>query len=599
MCIIVSRRTAHRYVQIMQGGEFAAETEVKTLRQVGAIALLDDFGLIEVFGQDAGKVLQSRTSNDVLALAPGQGQNSSQLDRKGHVQAYFSLHRLDDSYWIVAGKGQLPTIGEQTELYIFREEVTVADRSDEGVFWAVQGAFSRKLLGSGQGQSTMPALSDNDILTTRLWDIPVTVVKKSITGEDGYFLWAARENAETLEARLLAAAQQHGFAQLSKEALNVARVEAGIPIYGLDMSIDNLLPETGLEEQAVSYTKGCYLGQEVMARIKSFGAPRRGLTGLSFPPESRICFPPDTALRLSGQEIGHLRSLVYSPTLQRTIAMAYLGKEHRIPGQELELELADSVQTVVVNLLPFYRARANSDRAREKYDAGLAEFSGGDETRSIEILREALELDPLFADCYEALGVILSRQGQLEEAIGLMKKLAELDPESVMAHANLSVFYVQQGDKEAAEEEKALAMSIRMRKLAEEVTEQQKQEEDRQRKVEEAKERIRMFREVLEIDGDDLLANYGLGNVHVELGEFEEAVPYLKKAIQIKPTHSVAYLALGAAYHGLNQLPEAEEVYRQGVDVAGKRGDMTPLKEMQSRLKQLEALNSPGSAGNA
>src|SRR4029450_3115291 len=153
-----------------------------------------------------------------------------------------------------------------------------------------------------------------------------------------------------------------------------------------------------------------------------------------------------------------------------------------------------------------------------------------------------------------------------------------------MAHTNLSVFYMQKGDKERAEEEKAQAMGIQMRKIAKEAAREQQQEEDKKRQRQDAVERMRMFREVLEIDADDLLANYGLGSVHVDLGEYEQAIPFLKKAIEVKPTHTVAYLALGQAFEALGRFPEALDTYKDGINVAAKRGDMMPLKERQNRL---------------
>src|SRR5262249_818951 len=149
-------------------------------------------------------------------------------------------------------------------------------------------------------------------------------------------------------------------------------------------------------------------------------------------------------------------------------------------------------------------------------------------------------------------------------------------------------FYLEQGNKEAAEEEKAVAMSIRMQKLAREVDLQKQEEKSQQQSREEALERMGMFAQVLEIDSEDLLANFGMGSIHVELKEFDRAIPYLLKAISLKPMHTVAYLALGAAYQGIDDPEQAKDIYKKGIEVASKRGDMTPLKEMQLRLSQIE-----------
>jgi tetratricopeptide (TPR) repeat protein len=207
-------------------------------------------------------------------------------------------------------------------------------------------------------------------------------------------------------------------------------------------------------------------------------------------------------------------------------------------------------------------------------------------------LRQALELDPFLEDAYESLGVILSKRGHLTEAIALMKKLAELNPESVMAHTNLSVFYLVENNIEMAEEEKAISMSIRMKiaaRLAVEETQDKKRKDEEKT---EQLERLKMFEQVLQIDSEDLLANYGAGSCYEALGEFEKAVPLLKKAIEVKPTHTVAYLSLGVAYEGLGEFARAAETYKEGIAVAAKRGDMQPMQDMQNRLGKIQAVKN-------
>src|SRR5690606_15126291 len=147
-----------------------------------------------------------------------------------------------------------------------------------------------------------------------------------------------------------------------------------------------------------------------------------------------------------------------------------------------------------------------------------------------------------FEDAYESLGVILNRRGETDEAIEVMEHLARINPDSVMAHTNLSVFYVEKGWKEKAEEEKAISMSIRMRMAAAQVSKDKEAEEQRKQLEAETIQRMSMFQQVLEIDEDDQLANYGYGDCLVALSRFAEAVPHLQKAIALKPSHSVAYV---------------------------------------------------------
>ena len=561
--------------------------QLAALHGKGGFARLDDLAVIEIRGRDAAQLLQARTTNDVVALQPGHSLINCLLDRTAHLQAVFALYRFSDYFWIVTERQQVSTIIEQIEAYHFREDVTLIDRIADGDFWTVQGPQAPVFVGRSLADENPARSLALDAFVSSVDGQAVTVLKRSLTSEDGYLIWVPSAAPPHVTESLNQHFQSLQLQALSDQALEVARLEAGLPKYGLDISLDDLVTDTGLEQVAVSYDKGCYVGQEVVARIKTYSAPRKGLVGIRFPEGSPRSFPVGTKCLIAGHVVGELKSNTFSPTLGCTIALAFLTREHREPGQKLSLEIAGQTYEVAVVLLPFYTPPSRGERARQLYEQALADFAADRESAAIEQLRAALLLDPCCADAYEALGVILSKIDELDEAIELMQKLAQLDEDSVMAHTNLSVFYMQKGDKERAEEEKAQAMSIQMRKIAQEAVREQKQQEDDQRRRAEAEERMRMFRAVLEIDADDLLANYGLGSVHVDLGEYEQAIPFLQKAIEVKPTHTVAYLALGRAFEALEKLPEAFETYKEGISIAAKRGDMMPLKEMQSRLAQL------------
>lgn len=560
--------------------------EVRAVRRSGGyVDLAGTYGVILVKGPQAAQFLQARLSNDVLALKPGHGQLTSLLERKGHILAFFSLHFLDETYWIVAEAEQIPLIYSELEKYHFREKVEYQIASDDYVQFAVQGPHTDKLL----RETGIATSSDNGIVSCELFGVPdVVVIRRNLTGENGALFFVS-SNITTFGASLANGAAKCGIVPVTIEAIQeTCRVEAGIPRFGTDMSEEELLPETALEHTAASYTKGCFQGQEVLARIKTFGAPKRGLMGLKFEEGKELKFPGGTSGTINDtNETVILRSNVFSPTLGCTIALAYVSREFRIPNKTITVQIdGNAYQTQVVSL-PFYTASSRSIEAKRLYDEGLAEFANGSEEKAIEFLRESIELDPTFNDAYESLGVILSRKEQYDEAIALMQRLESLDPESVMAHANLSVFYMQQGNKELAEEEKAKAMSIRMSQVAREVAAKKEQEKSAKEKRAETENRMGMFRQVLEIDPDDLLANHGMGSAYVELGEPSNAVPFLLKALEIKPTHTVAFVALGKAYEELGDLAAATKTYEDGIAVASKRGDMTPMNEMQERLAGL------------
>ena len=211
-----------------------------------------------------------------------------------------------------------------------------------------------------------------------------------------------------------------------------------------------------------------------------------------------------------------------------------------------------------------------------------------------------LATHPDQTEALESLGVVLAKTDRVKPAIELMQRLLEIDPQSVMACANLSVFYLQIGDKEKAEAALADSMAIRMRLAAREADmakakkeaensalEQAKEQE--QAMISESRERMSMFEQVLAIDEDDLFANHGMGSAHNNLGQWQSALPYLEKALRIKPSHTVAYLEYGKSLEGVGRIEDAIANYRKGIEIATTRSDMTPLKAMQERLAALQA----------
>ncbi len=568
------------------------ESSLSILRESGAYGRVDNIGLLEIYGADAQRFLQSQTTNDVLKLVELSSQLSCILDRKAHVKAFFQLYRKHKSFRIIAETDQIARIMTHLDSYRFNDKVEFVDACNQGVFFAVEGPKALQCVASAL-RAPGPESLQHDVCDAKLFQNACHVFRKSLTGEDGYLIRVSGNDVDSVVPKLEAICKKAGMTELTPELLEISRIESGMPIFGLDFSEDNFLPETGLEDKTVSYTKGCFLGQEVLARVKSQGAPTRGLVGLIFTPEDHTVVKFDTKISTDSGDIAWLKSSCFSPTLNTTIALAFVKRDYRVPDKKIEAKIDGEPCLVTVKILPFVQSRSVADRAREFYEKALRlytkEANDNAQSEAVSLLREALDLDPKFEDAYEALGVILHKRGQIDEAIALMKKLVELNADSVMAHTNLSVFYVEKGLKDEAEEEKAISLSIRMREIAQQASQAQKDEDDKKRRMEEATQRLEMFKQVLEIDSEDLLANYGIGSCLVALEKFEEAVPFLKKAIEIKASHTVAYVALAEAYEGLGQDQDAAATYALGIEVASKRGDMSPMNDMQRRLSALKA----------
>jgi folate-binding protein YgfZ len=558
----------------------------------GFYTIADNYGLMEVYGADATRFLQAQTTNDINQLPEYSSQTSCLLDRKAHIEAFFQVYRKHHSYRLIAERPQIEHILEHLEQYKFADKVEFINLTEGGTFFAVEGPRARSVIDAGMVGTTRLETFVHYLADINLFHCAVHLFRKPLIGMEGYFLWVPNSDREKLHAGLKKACKEFGVNYLTDEELEQARIEIGVPKFGTDFDSTNFLPETGLEAQSVSYTKGCFLGQEVLARVRSQGSPNKGLVGLLLPEGKKYEFALDTKVVVGEKQVAWIKSSCFSASMNRTVAMAFVIRDLRVPDTSFTGTVNGAPIEFNVTTLPFFHPETSGSKARRLYEQALQLFAKEDEvehaknsqedSQSVLLLRQALELDPFLEDAYESLGVILSKRGHLTEAIALMKKLAELNPESVMAHTNLSVFYLVENNIEMAEEEKAISMSIRMKiaaRLAVEETQEQL-------------ERLKMFEQVLQIDSEDLLANYGAGSCYEALGEFEKAVPLLKKAIEVKPTHTVAYLSLGVAYEGLGEFARAAETYKEGIAVAAKRGDMQPMQDMQNRLGKIQAVKN-------
>ena len=556
-----------------------------------------DYGLIEVYGLDAERFLHAQTTSDVKGLPQLTGQPSALLDRKAHIQAYFTLFRKHDSFRILASRLQIEDILAHLDKFRFSDKVEFLDLSQSGKFIALFGLHSRKLLVDVVKKPHGAAIFENGLVDATMFGKHVHIFAMPIASEEVFFIWVKNEDWSEVVKNLATAASALGLSELTAAAVKEMRIEAGVPLFGVDFDNNNLIIELGLEDRAVSYTKGCFQGQEVLARVKAGGTPSKQLTGLTFierggnaKAESEIAL--GTKFLVKGQEAAQIYSNCYCRKLGKLIALAFVKKDKRIVGTIIEGTVDGEPVKAQVTLLPFVEAQNINVHAHSLYEKALKLFAGSDPANAFEavaLLKEAIILNPTFEDAYEALGVILSKVDQIDEAIEWMQRLIGLNQDSVMAHANLSVFYLEKGDKDKAEEEKAESMSLRMRLAARDAVKVKKTKEDEAKAVVEANERMAMFNQVLEIDPDDLLANYGIGTCYNALKQYDKAVSSLQKALSIKETHTQAYLELGLAYEGLGQKAEAAEAYTKGVAVASQKGDMTPLKEMQAGLARLDA----------
>ncbi len=560
------------------------QAEHKRVREHCGVFPLDSWSLVQATGEDIFTYFQSQTTNDILQLAMGQGQNSAVVDRKARLIASFSIHRNGEHSVVFLIESSIKDkFLKHLDTYLFREDVKIEPLSYR--LLALQGPKSAMILEKLVKKVHLPE-KQNAITSFQYLESEVLAINKSLTGEEGYILACDSSLREKIITALREAGEKWSPLPISPETFEVLRIEAGVLLFNKDMNEKNILPETGLEHTSVNYNKGCYIGQEVIARIKTYGAPSVALMGLIF--EGNSLPPLNGVIKLGNKKIGTLKSTTFSPSLEKIIALAYIQKEHRSPDIEMEVVIDDLPFKVKTSLLPFYQPQTRKDHSKKLMDRALKIYQDEEDLEEpISLLREAIALDPKHANAYEALGVFLSQQGKLDEAIALMKRLVEIDPTEIMAHSNLSVYYMKQGRIEEAELEKGEATAIEFERLVTQNMAKKKKEKQAEADKKERERMVGMFEQVLEIDPVDQVANFGLGSIYLETGQYEKALPPLEIVIKENKDYSAAYLLLGKNLEKLSRNEEAMEIYRQGIAAASKKGDLMPLKDMQSRLNQL------------
>jgi folate-binding protein YgfZ len=307
------------------------DAQYRQLREECGLVDRSDRGVLLISGPDGAEYLQGQLTSDVEALEPGDGQYAALLDRKGHMQADMRVLRpAAEEIWVDTEAVALAATRRHLEMYSIGRDVKVADVSAERAILSLIGPRSVEVAGSA-------ALPENACEATAVAGVEC-LAAGTATGID---LIVAADEAERLRGALVEA----GAVAVSAEAAEILRVEAGTPRFGAEMGTATMPAEAGIVEDAVSFTKGCYIGQETVARLHYKGRPNRHLRGLRLSASAA----PGAALRLGEKEVGQLGGSVVSPAFG-PIGLAILRREAE-PGAELAVG-EDGVTAAVVDL-PF------------------------------------------------------------------------------------------------------------------------------------------------------------------------------------------------------------------------------------------------------
>jgi folate-binding protein YgfZ len=301
-------------------------------------------GKVTVTGRDRVAFLQGMLSNDVKALQPGQGCPAAFLDAVGKVASLLTVYVLEDRILLELPAGSTETFLQAIDKFLISEKAYFEAADDAYAILSVQGPKAGETLARVAG--TKVELGAHAHAEMSIAGGPVRVARRSDAVTPGFHCWTPAEHAPILSKALLEA----GAVPVGAATAEVLRVEAGIPVYGVDVDESVILPETRLDA-FWSYTKGCYIGQETVARVKYRGHINRGLSGLVLEGE-RVPSHGDPIVAVD-TEVGRVTSAVLSLALGKPVALGYVRREHFEPGSALSVRIGDTLVSARVVELPF------------------------------------------------------------------------------------------------------------------------------------------------------------------------------------------------------------------------------------------------------
>jgi folate-binding protein YgfZ len=319
-------------------------------RQRAAFVDRSSRGRLLVSGSDRASYLQGLLTNDTVALRSGEGCYSAYLTPQGRMISDLWVYELGDVMLLSLPGEVKDTVLARLDQFIFSEDVQLGDVTATFGQVAVvgpDGARVVSLLMDDSPVTRLTALREHGNIRGAIAAQPAIVTRITDVGEPGFDIYVERTGIGALKARLVDA----GAVELDPETADVLRVEAGVPEFHRDMDEETIPLEAGIEQRAISQTKGCYVGQEVIIRVlhRGHGRVARKLVGLTL--DGNTVPARGSIVRSDQKDVGEITSSVRSIALDRPIALAYLQRDFLAPGTHVSVQGSDAVVTP----LPFLR----------------------------------------------------------------------------------------------------------------------------------------------------------------------------------------------------------------------------------------------------
>jgi folate-binding protein YgfZ len=336
--------------------------QYQAVRRRAGLIDRSDRGRIAVAGRDRAAFLQGLLTNDIAAVTPEAGCYAACLTPQGRMIADMRVAETGEALLLDVEPDVKDDLIARFDRMIFAEQVRLEDLTAAWSAVAVHGPDAPRVVAAALGGDAGPGTGDAAPLleetglagwaehrTARaaLDGAPVLIVANRETGERGFDLFVAAERS----ADLMAACRAAGAAPAGRGVLDTLRIEAGRPRFGLDMDHETIPLEAGIEGRAISFSKGCYVGQEVVIRVlhRGHGRVARRLVGLMLDGAASR----GDAILAGGKVVGKLTSATFSPALERPIALGYVHRDLSEPGTAITVEAAGRLVAARVASLPF------------------------------------------------------------------------------------------------------------------------------------------------------------------------------------------------------------------------------------------------------
>lgn len=313
-----------------------ATREYEALTQAAGLVDATTRSQVRLTGQDRVSFLHNMCTNDIKSLVSGAGCEAFLLDPKGHAMGHVYVFYGDDALTLESAPGQTDRIISSLDKYLIMEDVELADAAADAAELLVAGPQAaevlRKLVAAPLPETRL------SFAETTCGEHPVAVSRVDLLPQSFLVAVAPAAVDEAWQMLVAAGATPCGF-----EAYEPARIEAGTPEYGRDITDKNLPQEVDRNEQAISFTKGCYIGQETVARIDALGHVNKLLVGLQFAGPNVPA--PGTALTSDEKSVGEVTTASWSPRAAAPVALGYVRRGHHTPGTKLASACGEATVT--------------------------------------------------------------------------------------------------------------------------------------------------------------------------------------------------------------------------------------------------------------